>query len=188
MLLNGSTLTHRKKIATLAGGCAPEASTLPPVTVSQFFFFQFRGQCSWFIPVSPNQKQRLLRETNFRFYWHFMYKEGTLSYIEKLCNWNQSLLYDYENKIILYLIIICWIFLHNAKHFHFKRQEKLNKTHICFGGHYYIFSCFRFLINFVGYWTNFSLYNLIYLVSWYHCLSFQNLKEKPFSLETWSFL
>ena len=38
MLSHGSTLTQRKKFATLAGGCAPEASTLPPVTVSRFFF------------------------------------------------------------------------------------------------------------------------------------------------------
>ena len=37
MLSHGSTLTHRKKFATLSGGCAPEASTLPPVTVSRIF-------------------------------------------------------------------------------------------------------------------------------------------------------
>ena len=37
MLSHGSTLTHRKKFVTLAGGCAPEASTLPPVTVSRIF-------------------------------------------------------------------------------------------------------------------------------------------------------
>jgi hypothetical protein len=28
-----------KKFATLAGGCAPEASTLPPATVSRIFYF-----------------------------------------------------------------------------------------------------------------------------------------------------
>ena len=39
MLSHGSTLTHRKKFATLSGGCAPEASTLPPVTVSRIFYF-----------------------------------------------------------------------------------------------------------------------------------------------------
>ena len=38
MLSHGSTLTHRKKFATLSGGCAPEASTLPPVTVSRIFY------------------------------------------------------------------------------------------------------------------------------------------------------
>ena len=30
-------ITHGKKFATLTGGCAPEASTLPPVTVSRIF-------------------------------------------------------------------------------------------------------------------------------------------------------
>jgi hypothetical protein len=33
-----------KKFATLAGGCAPEASTLPPVTVSRIFLTVFRGE------------------------------------------------------------------------------------------------------------------------------------------------
>ena len=35
-----NTILHKddwKKFVTLAGGCAPEASTLSPVTVSQFF-------------------------------------------------------------------------------------------------------------------------------------------------------
>ena len=34
----GSILAHQQKIHDIAGGCAPEASTLPPVTVSQFVF------------------------------------------------------------------------------------------------------------------------------------------------------
>ena len=42
ILSHGSTLTHRKKFATLAGGCAPEASTLPPVTVSPIFLYQIK--------------------------------------------------------------------------------------------------------------------------------------------------
>ena len=40
MTLYGSISSHRKKFATLAGGCAPEASTLPPVTVSRIFFYR----------------------------------------------------------------------------------------------------------------------------------------------------
>ena len=39
MLSHGSTHTHQKKIAALAGGCEPEASTLP--SVSQFFSLSY---------------------------------------------------------------------------------------------------------------------------------------------------
>ena len=54
MLSHGSTLTQRKKFATLAGGCAPEASTLPPVTVSRIsplyvyvsYPFRVNNQCN----------------------------------------------------------------------------------------------------------------------------------------------
>jgi hypothetical protein len=38
-----------KKLVTLAGGCAPEASTLPPVTVSRFFLL-FRSKMSQYLP------------------------------------------------------------------------------------------------------------------------------------------
>ena len=37
-----------KKFATLTGGCVPEASTLPPVTVSRFFFNAFLAMARLF--------------------------------------------------------------------------------------------------------------------------------------------